>query len=157
MPSPLASRPVALLLAGLTAACGTTVRPHAPPDPGPQPPLPVVDPDGSPHPTSDPRRSDARTQYVCRSAQLSTAWVILDYVESPECPGMGGERYNGAVVVRHSAYPRDSELVVCADQRVPRGWDRVSSGDDPDHPSLCRSTRNPRPLSERVMRIRRRV
>lgn len=82
--------------------------------------------------------------------------MIIDYVESSECPPIGGERYNAASTVRHAGYPRDAEIVVCADQRVPKGWRRQGRVDDPENHDVCPSSRVERPISERVMRIRNR-
>jgi hypothetical protein len=81
--------------------------------------------------------------------------VITDYFISPDCPVLGTERYNGAQIARHADYQRDAEIVVCADQRVPRGWRRLEPVEDPGLDFLCPTSKPNTPLAERVMRIRR--
>jgi hypothetical protein len=66
---------------------------------------------------------------------------------------MGAERYNASRIGRHASYPRHASIVVCADQRVPRGWRRQQQVDEVEYQSLCRSSRQNRPVAERVMRI----
>jgi hypothetical protein len=149
-----AMKPIVVWLVFAVAACGIHVRPHDPNASG-LPPSRGVGP-GGPEPTSsDPRTSDGGPQNTCRASRLPSDWVIVDYVESSECPSLGGERYNGARIIRHATFPRGVEIVVCADQRVPRGWRRQGRVEDADLESLCRSSLRTRPLSERVMRIHR--
>jgi hypothetical protein len=82
--------------------------------------------------------------------------VIVDYYITDECPAIGEERYTGALLLRHAIYPRDAEILVCADQRVPKGWRRLADPvEDPNLHLLCQSSLNDRPIAERVMRIRR--
>lgn len=148
-------KPVAAILIVATLACGIHVRPHDPNASG-LPPYPRGVEPGGPNPTaSDPRTSDPDNQSICRASRLPSEWVIVDYVGSSECPSLGGERYNAARVTRHARFPREAEIVVCADQRVPRGWRRQGRVEETDLESLCRSSLSDRPLSERVMRIHR--
>jgi len=143
---------IAILFALAANACGVSVRNT---DPGFSPPPGGVEPGVARPPAAVARRPDARGRIVCRGSGFSRDWVILDYVISPDCPAMGGERYNGALIVRHATYPRDSEVVVCADQPVPRGWRRGRVVDEAEFHSLCQSSLHVRPVSERVMRIHR--
>jgi hypothetical protein len=136
-----------------SSACGIHVRPHDPTASGLPPTSPGVDP-GAP-PSTNPRTGGSSIQTTCRASSLPSAWVIIDYFESSECPALGGERYNGARIVRHATYPRDSEIVVCADQRVPKGWRRQGPVEESDFQYRCLSSIRTRSLSERVMRIRR--
>ena len=97
--------------------------------------------------------SGATVQTICRSAGVPRAWVVVDYVEEESCPATNGERFTGALLVRHSVYNAGSELLVCANQRVPSGWRRTGAVTDPNLTYLCQSSIADKPVEERVMRI----
>ena len=72
----------------------------------------------------------------------------------PECVG-AGERYSAALLQRHDLFPRDTQIFVCADQRVPGNWVKEpmdASAITGDH---CPSSEHPGPAEDRVMMIRR--
>jgi len=156
MPPSYARRPSAALLLIVAVACSVHMGSRNPSGSGFPPSRPGIDPDAPHLPTTDPRTFSADVQRSCRGSNLSATWVIVDYFVSDECPGLGAERYNGARIVRHAQYPLDAEIVVCADQGVPKGWRRLKlAGEDTDLQLLCRSSVRDRPVSDRLMRIRR--
>lgn len=70
-------------------------------------------------------RGTNEVRRVCRG-RVTAGWIAIDYEVSDECPAAGGgaEQYNGALIVSYGGFPRDSELLVCAGQTIPRGWSR---------------------------------
>ena len=133
-------------------ACVGQFRPHAA-IPGVTPPPRVVDPTGTTLPAAEPRGSGPGVQSACRASSVPAEWVVIDYVESERCPSVGGERYSGALIVRHTTYRRGEELHVCADQRVPGGWRRKAPVEDEELQYLCQTSLQAKPVSDRVMLI----
>jgi len=140
-------------LAAVSTACGITVRPHASIPPDIVAPSGGIDPDASSPPRADSPAGGTGVQRVCRANALPGDWVAIDYVPLEQCPNAGGEQYTGALVVRHTAYNRGAELLICADQQVPRQWRRRARVDDPGLELLCRSSTRPAPVSDRIIRI----
>ena len=139
------------LLAGIGCS-GMQIRPHVS-DTGPvfgaaRPTLGEVDTGRVSSGTSS-----ATVQTICRTAGVPRAWVAVDYVEVESCPASKGERFTGALLVRHSVYNKGSELLVCANQRVPNGWRRAGAVTDPTLTYLCQSSLTDKPVEDRVMRI----
>ena len=98
-------------------------------------------------------RSSSEVQRVCRG-RISSGWVAIDYEESDECPA-AAERFNGALQVNYGKLPRDSELLVCSDQRIPAGWTRADLAPNAEVEGQCRSSVPANQGSARVMMIRR--
>ena len=141
--------PALLALAGpgcLAAilACGLQLHPQA----------------GQAPPTFNPRipspnsvsSAPSSPQRACRNA-IPRDWVAVDFMTTDDCPVNEQERYSGALVVRHTDLPRGTELRVCADQRLPRGWRRLRWTGEDALPEQCPSSGDTRPVSERVIRI----
>lgn len=120
-PGPTIARLAAPILAlVLLSGCGTTFRPRAPGDGAPVP--------GSESISRGPQIEDAPMREVCRVTGRS-GWIAVAYtVAGDRCPPNRDREnpYNGATLLRHDLQPRGSKLVVCADQAVPRSWQRVA-------------------------------
>jgi hypothetical protein len=70
---------------------------------------------------------DGEVLRVCRGAGRR-GWVAIDYVtDSLACPANRGRKaaYRTALITRYDRQPVGAELTVCADQPVPRNWDRA--------------------------------
>lgn len=120
----LATRPVklqvlaAILVLTLLPACGATIQPRAGDSDAPQP-------------ESISRTGQAAEpiiREVCR-VSVRSGWIAVAYTRgSNRCPPNreADNPYNGAMIMRHDQQPLGAELVVCADQPVPRNWRRES-------------------------------
>ena len=65
---------------------------------------------------------------VCRAQGWSNDWIATAYENaSGECPraAESDSTSYAAILVRLDAHPTGTTLEVCADQRVPRGWELV--------------------------------
>ena len=108
-----------LTLAALSG-CGTTFHPRAPGDGAPVP--------GSESIARGPQIEDAPMREGCRVTGRS-GWIAVAYTVAGErCPPNRDpeDPYNGATLLRYDLQPRGAKLVVCADQPVPRGWQRAT-------------------------------
>lgn len=117
------------------APTGTSVRPL--PVPGatqPEVPPSVLPPGELPGPSTGTRYAGERR--ACRTSGVPRGWIAVAYVDGAgsQCPARTGvdSLATSMVLTRHSGLPRGAELDVCADQRLPRGWERVLHEDTED-------------------------
>ena len=168
---------VLLALAGATA-CGsirvgavggregpsTRTLPGAPPGTSV---IPVTDsrrPDGGPGtPPGDLPGPGSGTRYaeerrVCRTSGVPRGWIAVAYVEDAagQCPARTGadSTATSMVLLRHTGWPRGTELDVCADQRTPGGWERVMHEDPADATRCPGAARGGEPTTRRIRRYR---
>jgi hypothetical protein len=139
-PASLSLTIVALVMLGVLAGCGMTVRPHGgvpgagqPGDEtlGPFPPSPV---------TGGEDRGPV-VDRICRARGAPSGWVVVAYeIGGRDCPPPRDAEnpYTVSVIERHDRRPVGSQVAICADQRVPRGWVRHWT---PDELGECPGTR----------------
>ena len=78
-------------------------------------------------PRSDPRTSEREIRTTaCRVAGIPSGYVAIDYVTSRDCMKTGDSTqvYNAAILLDVRNHPVGSTVLMCADQRAPRGWTR---------------------------------
>lgn len=116
---PLMLRAVAaFLFLAVLPSCGATIHPRVG--------------DGEvPTPESISRTGQALEPIISEVCRVSvrSGWVAVAYtLGSKRCPPNreADNLYTGAMVMRHDQQPVGAELVVCADQAVPRNWRRES-------------------------------
>jgi hypothetical protein len=125
----------AILGMALLAACGATITPRGgstPTDPGrptPQPDVGTVRPGVSDVATRSAVGATP-TKTICRSSPTPGGFVAIDYLDSASCTAAGDSLdYNAKIVADISGMPIGSTLRICADQRVPTGWDRLTNNE----------------------------
>jgi hypothetical protein len=65
----------------------------------------------------------AKRRRQCRNSGVPSGWVITSYEVARDCPGYTAGQYNAAILELLSPYRYNDFLTVCADQRVPGGWE----------------------------------
>ncbi len=112
---------------------GTSVIPVTGPT-RPEVPPSVLPPGELPGPGTGTRYAGERR--ACRTSGVPRGWIAVAYVDGAgsQCPARTGvdSLATSMVLTRHSGLPRGAELDVCADQRLPRGWERVLHEDTED-------------------------
>jgi hypothetical protein len=131
-PSHLFIALVPLVMIAMIAGCGMTVRPHMGVPGAERPGDERLGPLPAPGGTADEDGRPA-VDRICRARGTPSGYVIIAYeVGGRECPSPpdAGMAYTVAVIERHDRRPVGSQMAVCADQRVPRGWVRQWTQDD---------------------------
>jgi hypothetical protein len=153
-----------LILSGavLLAGCGfVSVTPHGPRQPTTAPGLdpPPLGPNNGPGrtPGTDARRG-ARldTRVVCRASGVPNGFAAIDYVLSQSCGQLADSTTTlNAILVQDLRVLRVGSVVrVCREQKVPDGWDRTYSEEEPS--ALCQRPTTVRGLTITTMEIRKR-
>lgn len=81
-------------------------------------------------PRSPGRSPGTGSTQICRNQTIPRDWIAVDYVASPSCPpASGGTELgpNSMLLTRYALLPPESILTVCADQRIPKNWEREAS------------------------------
>ena len=100
----------------------------------------------------------ASSSQLCRNQSIPRGWVAVDYLASSNCPPLspsGDPGPNAMLLTRHSEFPVETVITVCADQRVPTNWTREN--DEAQEGTSGRCSRKPGDTrtGPTVMRIRR--
>ena len=59
----------------------------------------------------------------CRGRSVPGGWVITAYEVARDCPGYTAGQHNAAILELLTPYRYGDIITVCADQRVPSGWE----------------------------------
>lgn len=121
-------------------------------------PLPAPGPAGN-LPRARADQPNQRTYQVCRNEKPPRGYVIVDYVSiSGTCGATMNQapEANVSLLTPFERLASETILVVCADQTVPRGWDRIPPEDTDAENAACPRRRGDRRTGPTVMRIQRR-
>lgn len=118
---------------------------------------PAVLPTGElPGPTTGTRYADERR--VCRTSGVPRGWIAVAYVDDAgsQCPARTGadSLATSMVLTRYADRPRGTDLDVCADQRLPRGWERVMHEDTEDATRCPGAAPEGKSTTRRIRRMR---
>lgn len=144
------------LLILVSAGCGTSHVYGGPVNKTPSPLLPgtTAQPDRGPLSPRPTGANPAATRLACRGSGYPSGWVAVTYTDGlPECAG-AGEKYSGALLQRHDLLSKDTELYVCADQRIPGDWVKLQIEPGVQPGERCPSSEHPGPVADRVMLLR---
>jgi hypothetical protein len=151
--APLSITLAALVVLGILAGVGMTVRPHMG-VPGADQPAGPGDERLGPFPPSTVTGEEERgpvVDRICRARGTPSGGVVIAYeVGGRDCPPPSDATnpYTVTVIERHDRRPVGSQMAICADQRVPRGWIRHWT---PDELGECPGARVGDDTSTRVL------
>lgn len=91
------------------------------------------------------------TREVCRTGAQPAGWIAVQYVERTGCAPSPGGGPDGAILVYIANRELGATVVICADQRTPRGWSRQAAPDG----AACEGARvrEGRPTAVEIRRI----
>ena len=120
----------------LLVGCGTTIRPHVSTGErdrlGGAPPAGRLGPRLTPENETTGSTSSPLVDQICRAHAMRSGWLATRYTEDAgACPKSTDPEnsLNAAVIERYSHLPVGATMVVCADQPVPRDWQREYNRD----------------------------
>ena len=100
----------------------------------------------------------ASSSQLCRNQAIPRGWVAVDYLSSSNCPPLspnGDPGPNAMLLTRHTEFPPETVITVCADQRVPTNWSREDYEAQEGSSGRCSRKPGDTRTSPTVMRIRR--
>ena len=100
----------------------------------------------------------ASSSQLCRNQAIPRGWVAVEYLPSSNCPPLspsGDSGPNAMLLTRHTEFPPETVITVCADQRVPTNWSKEDSEAQEGASGRCPRKPNDTRTGPTVMRIRR--
>jgi hypothetical protein len=98
----------------------------------------------------------AASREICRGSPFPRGWIAVDYIASSACSNsLHDTGANTALIVNYTALPPETVLVVCSDQHLPGGWERLPEEEADASSSQCPRRSGATRKGPTIVRIRR--